>query len=264
MQYFSTVEDTKLNETYSYGMNAIKYAENNEMEIEVYSYFISRSLDIMLVALAKMKDTDVTKQAFKSAGVNLAAISAVQQGDAKLLNMFHEITRLAINLKLKVPEDVIRNNEKMQEQVLTISKLYLEFCNADTERMKIYGLAPSIEAQNARKKNLSLIKRGLPEEKGLEVKEENMVQGKNACYIATCVYGSYDCPEVWTLRRFRDQYLYRTVLGRVFIKVYYTVSPVLVKEFGDKEWFKKIWRNFLDKRVAVLKNKGYEDTPYCD
>ena len=23
------------------------------------------------------------------------------------------------------------------------------------------------------------------------------------CYIATCVYGSYDCPEVWTLRRFR-------------------------------------------------------------
>lgn len=23
---------------------------------------------------------------------------------------------------------------------------------------------------------------------------------KNGCYIATCVYGSYDCPQVWTLR----------------------------------------------------------------
>ncbi|MDR0918559.1 MAG: hypothetical protein LBM93_04840 [Oscillospiraceae bacterium] len=27
------------------------------------------------------------------------------------------------------------------------------------------------------------------------------------CYIATAVYGSYDCPEVWTLRRFRDYIL---------------------------------------------------------
>jgi len=24
------------------------------------------------------------------------------------------------------------------------------------------------------------------------------------CYIATAVYGSYNCPEVWTLRRYRD------------------------------------------------------------
>lgn len=26
---------------------------------------------------------------------------------------------------------------------------------------------------------------------------------KAGCYIATCVYGSYDCPQVWILRRFR-------------------------------------------------------------
>ena len=26
----------------------------------------------------------------------------------------------------------------------------------------------------------------------------------SGCYIATCVYGSYDCPQVQTLRRFRD------------------------------------------------------------
>ena len=27
------------------------------------------------------------------------------------------------------------------------------------------------------------------------------------CYIATCVYGSYDCSPVWILRRFRDSFL---------------------------------------------------------
>lgn len=34
------------------------------------------------------------------------------------------------------------------------------------------------------------------------------------CYVATCVYGSYDCPQVWTLRRFRDNTLAETMLGR--------------------------------------------------
>ena len=84
------------------------------------------------------------------------------------------------------------------------------------------------------------------------------------CYIATCVYGSYDCPEVWTLRRFRDNTLAENVFGRAFIKIYYAVSPKLVKWFGDTSWFKKLWKKRLDKMVSSLKNKGFEDTPYKD
>ena len=53
------------------------------------------------------------------------------------------------------------------------------------------------------------------------------------CYIATCVYGSYNCPEVWTLRRFRDYYLYKHFFGKLFIKIYYKISPVIVKLFGN-------------------------------
>ena len=33
---------------------------------------------------------------------------------------------------------------------------------------------------------------------------------KSGCYIATAVYGSYDCPQVWTLRRYRDYTLAET------------------------------------------------------
>ena len=84
------------------------------------------------------------------------------------------------------------------------------------------------------------------------------------CYIATCVYGSYDCPEVWTLRRFRDDTLARNMFGRAFIKIYYAISPKLVKWFGHTNWFKKLWKNRLDKIVSSLKNKGVEDTPYED
>lgn len=84
------------------------------------------------------------------------------------------------------------------------------------------------------------------------------------CYVATAVYGSYDCPEVWTLRRFRDFSLARSWYGRAFIKVYYAVSPTLVKWFGQTAWFNKLWRGPLDRLVARLKSEGYDDGPYDD
>lgn len=84
------------------------------------------------------------------------------------------------------------------------------------------------------------------------------------CYVATAVYGSYDCPQVWTLRRFRDNTLAQTWYGRAFVKTYYAISPTLVKWFGSTEWFKKMWRGTLDRMVAKLQSKGVESTPYED
>lgn len=84
------------------------------------------------------------------------------------------------------------------------------------------------------------------------------------CYIATCVYGSYDCPEVWTLRRFRDYSLAASFPGRLFIRSYYAVSPKLVSRFGKTGWFRMFWRHLLDHFVARLKKHGVMDTPYRD
>lgn len=84
------------------------------------------------------------------------------------------------------------------------------------------------------------------------------------CYVATSVYGSYDCPQVWTLRRFRDYTLAETWYGRAFIRTYYAISPTLVKWFGHTEWFKKMWKGKLDRMVANLNASGVADTPYED
>ena len=86
----------------------------------------------------------------------------------------------------------------------------------------------------------------------------------SGCYVATAVYGSYNCPQVWTLRRFRDYTLAKTWYGRAFIRTYYAISPTLVKWFGETEWFKKLWKGKLDHMVANLNAKGVEDTPYED
>lgn len=88
--------------------------------------------------------------------------------------------------------------------------------------------------------------------------------GGGGCYVATAVYGSYDCPQVWTLRRFRDYELAETRHGRMFIRFYYATSPTLVKWFGETQWFKSIIRPRLDQFVGKLQSDGYESSPYVD
>ena len=114
---------------------------------------------------------------------------------------------------------------------------------------RIHHFAKEIEIENSnRSESAAVVDRS--KEKG--------------CYIATCIYGSYDCPQVWVLRRFRDYKLDKTWYGRAFIKVYYIVSPMLVKWFGDRKWFKSFWKLKLDKLIVELKNKGIDDTYYND
>ena len=89
-------------------------------------------------------------------------------------------------------------------------------------------------------------------------------QNNEGCYIATAIYGSYDCPEVWILRRFRDEILYKKIIGRIFIKIYYVCSPVLVKHCGHIISFQSFWKKRLDKLVAQLKSQGFEESFYQD
>ena len=89
-------------------------------------------------------------------------------------------------------------------------------------------------------------------------------QNRGCCYVATCVYGSYNCPEVWTLRRFRDGWLAKSRAGRAFIRLYYAVSPRIVATFGDSAWFKRLWHGPLDRLVGYCRKRGLADTPYDD
>ena len=87
---------------------------------------------------------------------------------------------------------------------------------------------------------------------------------KRGCYIATAVYGSYDCPEVWTLRRYRDRILAATGAGRLFIRFYYAISPALVRQFGHSVLFRTLWKPWLDRKVKKLNDAGIDNTPYRD
>lgn len=80
---------------------------------------------------------------------------------------------------------------------------------------------------------------------------------KEGCYIATAVYGSYDAPEVMVLRRFRDENLQQTALGRWFIRTYYKYSPAVAEKLRDATHLNSAMRKILDKWVAHLERKPH-------
>ena len=114
------------------------------------------------------------------------------------------------------------------------------------------------------KVNLEIINKYVEKIKKYDSEYQKPNISSGGCYVATCVYGSYDCPEVWTLRRFRDNTLAKSWYGRAFIHTYYAISPTIVRWFGETAWFKKLWKGKLDRMVTDLQQKGVESTPYED
>ncbi len=75
------------------------------------------------------------------------------------------------------------------------------------------------------------------------------------CYIATMAYGDYEHPQVLTLRAYRDTVLKATIIGKVFIKVYYAISPLLVKLLKNNKFINKLIRNKLDIFASHIRAK---------
>ena len=134
------------------------------------------------------------------------------------------------------------------------------------------GKPASLFMGSAREKKVEKLKKVYGEIKELDPSFEVPVipniaavePSSGGCYVATAVYGSYDCPEVWTLRRYRDYTLGSTWHGRAFIKTYYAISPTLVRWFGNAEWFKNMWKPTLDRMVKKLNDNGVDNTAYND
>jgi len=63
-----------------------------------------------------------------------------------------------------------------------------------------------------------------------------------SCFIATAAYGSPIDPHVKILRKFRDKHLVTNKLGRRFVRIYYSYSPVIAEYISKHDYLKAITR----------------------
>jgi hypothetical protein len=64
------------------------------------------------------------------------------------------------------------------------------------------------------------------------------------CFVATAAYGSSYASEVLVFRRFRDEVLQRSNLGRTLVNFYYLVSPSIAS-LVSKSTLLRAWTKYL-------------------
>ena len=272
MTYLATFTDPKVNETTEYGKNAITYApvdKKTSIEDIVYSHYLQRALSLFSVMNERIRDTVSIQNALTELKFNapFGAEQRINAADSNNITILNQLNGAALLLKISIPTESISQNSNYQKAVLEICNQYVKYIDGLQDRYAIYKANFSEEARKAHKAELVMLEAGLTPidcQSIPDFRKNPKVSSNSGCYIATCVYGSYDCPQVWTLRRFRDDTLDATWYGRLFIRCYYAISPTLVKWFGNTTWFKKIWRGPLDLLVTKLKNDGVSDTLYHD
>lgn len=184
--------------------------------------------------------------------------------DEEMVNVFCELWKSGINIwktAYALFDDHAQRYSNMKNTYVAKLKKYQS--NYSFTAPQLSGF-PSQYSSFIRKNANSDFSKDQPTTTTTTTSSNNSSTSSGGCYVATAVYGSYDCPQVWTLRRFRDYTLAETRRGRAFIKTYYAISPTLVKWFGHTNWFKRLWKKRLDKMVAQLQSKGVENTPYED
>jgi hypothetical protein len=82
----------------------------------------------------------------------------------------------------------------------------------------------------------------------------NKLTNQKSCFIATASYGTPFAKEIDVLREWRDKSLMTNLLGKVFVKFYYTTSPPIANVISRSEKLKKCVRTTLNPFVKHLKS----------
>lgn len=161
-------------------------------------------------------------------------------------------------IEFYIPEDI----QCIFASFICKSESYYDYSDASSWKYRVKQLYSKEEIERIIKKHFIHI---ISVRWGFNPKYSYYCNNPNpsgGCYIATSIYKTYDCPQVWVLRRYRDHFLAKSFIGRIFIWIYYHISPSLVKSCGSTRWFRCFWKRVLDRLVLSLKNKGIDDTPY--
>ncbi|MFZ2284966.1 MAG: CFI-box-CTERM domain-containing protein [Lutibacter sp.] len=188
------------------------------------SFLINTWIECERVLLVIYKENEVKTHYYNN--LYLVVLALTELANSKIINAF--VAGMEHTLLMKIPGAKFGSNI-LEEYNYFYRKLNEIKKDIDTEEM---FLEKQIEFN------------------GLLNKLKNRNSG---CYIATMAYGDYEHPQVMELRKFRDDYLSKTILGRSFIKLYYKYSPSLVEKLKNKQSINLIIRKGLDQFIKTIR-----------
>ena len=86
-------------------------------------------------------------------------------------------------------------------------------------------------------------------------KRYDELMNPKGCFIATAAYGTAMSAEIDYLRRWRDEELQGSTIGREFINIYYSISPPIAKQVKRHHILQRLVRTLLKPVIIFLKVK---------
>jgi predicted RNA-binding Zn-ribbon protein involved in translation (DUF1610 family) len=81
------------------------------------------------------------------------------------------------------------------------------------------------------------------------------IEEKTECFIVTATLGNYNHPYVILLRRFRDEWLSKNVIGQIFIEKYYHYSPFFASVIQGRKKLRWMSYTFIVKPSVWLASR---------
>lgn len=88
--------------------------------------------------------------------------------------------------------------------------------------------------------------------RGENIWDEGETQNRG-CFIATAAYGTSMAEEILVLKKWRDEKLILSVVGKILIILYYSVSPPIARYISISNYRKKFIRKLLRPLICKLK-----------
>ncbi len=76
----------------------------------------------------------------------------------------------------------------------------------------------------------------------------------DSCFIATATFGTSHSNELEYLRKFRDNHLMTNLFGRIFVIMYYYLSPPIARRIENHSFIKHISKNVLLRFIQIIKH----------
>lgn len=89
---------------------------------------------------------------------------------------------------------------------------------------------------------------------GIELIQES---GASGCFIATAAFGTPLAEEVRVLSVFRDTYLLKSHLGRIFVNTYYTLSPPIAEKLKKSSSLCALVRKLIRALINICNKYCY-------
>lgn len=259
-----SISDFRYNDIATAGKRVLEYDDSEDTKWEVYNYYLEKCRYDLNFFIARLSETDEIKKLYQENLVTSSDAPNLTFSQDVVVQMCMAQEENISRFRSEIPPREIKINRKLTQLAAEVAELFISYQNTMNTRLNVYARHVDDAGMTRYKKYLEQFKQGLSDEMQNTISEDRLTKNLKGCYIATAVYGSYDSAEVCTLRRFRDHALARTWYGRAFIRMYYAVSPLLIRYLGQHKWFRTTCKAPLDSLVDKLLRKGYDNSPYND